>query len=227
MIRRESARFTLAARRGIGFPQNRVDSFLNRVYIIFYYGARESAMAKKAPKKIAAKDADQYMLRLPPGLRDRVAQRAAENGRSMNTEVIDAIEKHLKEADRVTQLWDLFRKHRQNIEDLDLIGAAVENLESAVSDLTNGEFYGRLSMLRKVAKERAREAGMPPITADQAATIRILLKDSGTSEAKFLDLMRTSSIEEIRDFERARRVLRDLRRDPQAGLQSPHRGPPK
>jgi predicted DNA-binding protein len=181
-------------------------------------------MAKKAPKKIAAKDADQYMLRLPPGLRDRVAQRAAENGRSMNTEVIDAIEKHLKEADRVTQLWDLFRKHRQNIEDLDLIGAAVENLESAVSDLTNGEFYGRLSMLRKVAKERAREAGMPPITADQAATIRIVLKDSGTSEAKFLALMRASSIEEIRDFERVRRVLRDLRRDPQAGQQSPHRG---
>ena len=50
-------------------------------------------MAKKTAKKIAGKDADQYMLRLPDGLRDRVAKRATENGRSMNTEIIEAIEK--------------------------------------------------------------------------------------------------------------------------------------
>jgi hypothetical protein len=42
-------------------------------------------------RKIAAKDADQYMLRLPPGIRNRVAKRAAKNGRSMNTEIVEAI----------------------------------------------------------------------------------------------------------------------------------------
>jgi hypothetical protein len=44
---------------------------------------------------IAPKKAAQYMLRLPPGLRTLVANRAAENGRSMNTEIIDAIQRHL------------------------------------------------------------------------------------------------------------------------------------
>jgi hypothetical protein len=53
---------------------------------------------------IAPKGAHQYMLRLPPGLRDSVARRAAENGRSMNTEIIDSIERHLKDVDRITHL---------------------------------------------------------------------------------------------------------------------------
>jgi predicted DNA-binding protein len=53
---------------------------------------------------IAAKKSDQYMLRLPPGLRDRVARRAKKNGRSMNTEIIDAIERHLTGLDRLADL---------------------------------------------------------------------------------------------------------------------------
>lgn len=48
-----------------------------------------------AARKIAAKGAEQYMLRLPLGLRNRVARRAAANGRSMNTEIVDAVQKHL------------------------------------------------------------------------------------------------------------------------------------
>lgn len=46
-------------------------------------------------RKIAAKGAEQYMLRLPFGLRAGLARRAAENGRSMNTEIVDAVQKHL------------------------------------------------------------------------------------------------------------------------------------
>jgi predicted HicB family RNase H-like nuclease len=174
-------------------------------------------MAKKATKKIAAKDADQYMLRLPTGLRDRVARRAAENGRSMNTEIIDAIEKHLLDADRVTQLWEAFESHRENIEALDLIRRSVEDLESAVSGLTGGAFYGRH---RQTREREAREASMPPITAEQAAIIRGLIKETEGDEAKFLAFMRASSIEEIRDFERAANVLRGRHRRQQAAEQS-------
>ena len=86
-------------------------------------------MAKKTSKKIATKGGEQYMLRLPAGLRDRVARRAAENGRSMNTEIVDAIEKYLEETDRITQLWEMFEKHRESIEAIPRVLAAVENIE--------------------------------------------------------------------------------------------------
>jgi hypothetical protein len=147
------------------------------------------------------------MLRLPPGLRDSVARRAAENGRSMNTEIIEAIEKHLRDADRVTQLWEVFEKHRENIEALDSIRGAVEELERAVGSLTDGKSYGRFRRTREVAEREAREAGMPPITAEQAAVIRGLVKEAGADEAKLLVYMQVSSIEEIRDFEKAKSAL--------------------
>ena len=92
-------------------------------------------VAKKAVSKIAMKNADQYMLRLPPGLRDRVAQRAAENGRSMNTEIIDAIEHHLLGADRITQLWEFINKHREEIGWIALISSDLEKLESTVREM--------------------------------------------------------------------------------------------
>jgi hypothetical protein len=172
---------------------------------------------KKSVKKIAAKGAEQYMLRLPPGLRDSVARRAAENGRSMNTEIIEAIEKHLRDADRVTQLWEVFEKHRDNIEALDSIRRAVESLETEVSRLSDGEFHGYLTW-----REFAREASMPPITAEQAAVIRGLVKEARADEGDFLAYMRASSIEEIRDFEKAASALStdDTQPSPDKG----HRG---
>jgi len=42
----------------------------------------------------------------------------------MNAEIIDAIENHLRGADRVPQLWEVFEKHRSNIEAIELTGCA-------------------------------------------------------------------------------------------------------
>jgi predicted DNA-binding protein len=106
-------------------------------------------MAKKAVRKIVAKDADQYMLRFPAGLRDRVARRAAESGRSMNTEIIDAIEKHLESADRVTQMWDFIEKHRQDIEAIGTLWGAGEQLERSIQDLEEAVFH-RVNTSRKL-----------------------------------------------------------------------------
>jgi hypothetical protein len=116
-------------------------------------------MAKKTAKKIAGKDADQYMLRLPTGLRDRVARRAAENGRSMNTEIIEAIEKHLLSADRVTQLWEIFEKHREYLEAIPHIWDAVEELEMSMSKVAgeNQEHLRRWRMEQEEKAEKARE----------------------------------------------------------------------
>ena len=169
-------------------------------------------MAKKSVKKIAAKDADQYMLRLPPGLRNQVARRAAENGRSMNTEIIDAIEKHLRDADRITKLWDLFEKHREDLEAIPHIWGAVEDLEYQVQRLT-GDSMGSLTEWR-YEKERA---ARPPITAEQAAELRGLVKEMGRDEAWFVESLRVPSVEAIKDsdFSEAKGLLsqeRDRRR---------------
>jgi hypothetical protein len=126
-------------------------------------------MAKKSVKKIAAKGAEQYMLRLPPGLRDSVARRAAENGRSMNTEIIEAIEKHLRDADRVTQLWEVFGKHRENIEALDSIRSTVEWL-----DLVLGR-----RQPRDAAEREARGADIPPDAAEVVAFLRRAVSSEG------------------------------------------------
>jgi predicted DNA-binding protein len=53
---------------------------------------------------IARKGDDQYMLRLPDGLRGRIKQHAAVNGRSLNSEIVDAIERHLERGDRLEEL---------------------------------------------------------------------------------------------------------------------------
>jgi hypothetical protein len=52
---------------------------------------------------IASKDSDQYMLRLPHGLREQIKQRANENGRSINTEILAAIESHLEGCNRLDE----------------------------------------------------------------------------------------------------------------------------
>jgi predicted HicB family RNase H-like nuclease len=169
-------------------------------------------------KKIAAKDADQYMLRLPPGLRDRVARRAADNGRSMNTEIVEAIEHHLTRADRVTQLWELFTKHQENIEAIPVISSAIEDIEGYLEDVRScfpeDARPGRPpEVLYKWMQKKqhdvyvAHVATLPVLTADQAQTIKALLKETGAHEERFLTAIGAPRIEDIRDFEGAMKLL--------------------
>ena len=90
--------------------------------------------------------------------------------------------------------------------------------------MTGGVLHGDFRPTPEVAEREAHEASMPPITAKQAAIIRGLLEEEKLDEAKLLAYMRASSIEEIRDFEkavgiithpitRASRDLADLARD--------------
>jgi predicted DNA-binding protein len=172
-------------------------------------------VAKKNSKKIATKGGDQYMLRLPAGLRDRVARRAAENGRSMNIEIIDAIEKYLDETDRISQLWEMFEKHRENIEAIPRVLAAVENIEVYLERSGHGESPAGLRTWRMQKEHEAREAARPLIAPDQVQTIKALLKEIGVGETKFLAVMKAPRIEEIRNFERAISVIEGARRPPE------------
>jgi hypothetical protein len=171
--------------------------------------AKAAKAVEDAVKKIAAKDADQYMLRLPPGLRDRVARRAADNGRSMNTEIVEAIERHLTSADRVTQLWELFGKHQENIEAIPRLLSAVEAIELYLSRAGDGDTspFGLSSWIRQ--KERdAYLATLPLVTAEEVQTIKALLKETESDEKRFLAAMRVPRIEDIRDFQGAKGLLR-------------------
>jgi len=44
------------------------------------------------PIKLPSRGSDQFQLRLPDGMRDRLKTRAENNGRSMNTEIVACIE---------------------------------------------------------------------------------------------------------------------------------------
>lgn len=41
------------------------------------------------------REGTQYLIRLPPGMRERLEQRAAENGRTVKAEIVEALEAHL------------------------------------------------------------------------------------------------------------------------------------
>jgi predicted DNA-binding protein len=165
-------------------------------------------MGKKSIRKIAAKDADQYMLRLPPGLRDRLARRAAENGRSMNTEIVEAIEQHLTGADRVTQLWEFYEKHQENIETIPVILSAILAIEANVpnpedADIPPPRVLSHWHWQREMKKEDAYVASLPLVTPEQVQIIKALLKGTDSDEKRFLRIVGASRIEDIRGFERA------------------------
>lgn len=51
-----------------------------------------------------SRNADKFVLRLPDGLRERYKEQAKANGRSMNSEMIKALEKGLEDDQRETDL---------------------------------------------------------------------------------------------------------------------------
>jgi hypothetical protein len=67
----------------------------------------------KKPRKSPGRGSDQFVIRLPEGMRDRIAKLAMANGRSMNAELVDRLEKSLVDSDSlkvleatVADLWE-------------------------------------------------------------------------------------------------------------------------
>ena len=112
----------------------------------------------KSRKTESIHDRDRIIIRLPDGMRDKIAAMALANGRSMTAEVISALDQHLKSADRITQLWDFFEKNCENIEDISYIWDAVVNLEYEVERLT-GAPLGGLREAKKFALKDLKEGG--------------------------------------------------------------------
>src|SRR5690606_36348613 len=56
---------------------------------------------------------DQYQLRFPPGMRDRLKAAADRRGRSMNAEIIDRLERSFKGWPKISLPDDLFERVRK------------------------------------------------------------------------------------------------------------------
>jgi len=84
------------------------------------------------------RDYDKFMLRLPEGMRDSIAERAKENGRSMNSEIVQIIEDALI-ADKVAKNRHEIRLLKQEIQALDFdIGMRAsqgENVDEGLEEL--------------------------------------------------------------------------------------------
>jgi hypothetical protein len=127
----------------------------------------------------------------------------------MNAEVLEAIEKHLEGSDRITQIWEFVEKHRENIEGISEIWQGLDNLKYEVRPLIEEREYA--AMIRSDTEHKARVAKLPPITAEQAAVIRRLIQETEADETRLLKLLKVSSVEEIKDFDRAVNILEQRR----------------
>ena|SRR6185312_10122304 len=52
-------------------------------------------MVKKVQKTRPGRGSDQFVIRMPPGMRDHLAKLAGEHGRSMNSEILEALERYI------------------------------------------------------------------------------------------------------------------------------------
>jgi hypothetical protein len=96
-------------------------------------------MASKKKRAESIHDRDRIIARLPDGLRDKLAALAEANGRSQTAEIVAAIQKHVTSADRITELWDFFEKHRENIEAIPNIDSRLDRVEDKIWPLTREE----------------------------------------------------------------------------------------
>ncbi|MHC2294033.1 Arc family DNA-binding protein [Bradyrhizobium barranii] len=79
----------------------------------------------------------QVMLRLPAEMRDRLATLAQANGRSMNAEIVGALEQHLKGLDRLSAVEAFIGQHRDEILSIGKFEQRIGDLEVLVRTLSD------------------------------------------------------------------------------------------
>ncbi len=100
-------------------------------------------------KERSPQTADKYILRFPDGMRDLIAQKAKENGRSMNAEIIARLYESLSAPPRLTEemdeemgrirfILDAFKATSKDF-DKELSERIQEYVASAVTHLIDGK----------------------------------------------------------------------------------------
>lgn len=87
----------------------------------------------RKPQGTTGRESDKFILRLPPGMRDKIAALAATNGRSMNSEIVAALEKHVEEDTSLSELYEFVEALQAQMKEQQ---RKVERLEDAVRSIT-------------------------------------------------------------------------------------------
>ena len=75
---------------------------------------------EKTIKSMVSRDSDKFMLRFPDGMRDKIAEAAKANNRSMNAEIVARLEGSFGEStspDRVFAMFDEYKQKSLKIEE--------------------------------------------------------------------------------------------------------------
>lgn len=106
-----------------------------------------------ARPKYPSDDLAQFMVRMPPGLRDRIKAYAAYKGRSMNDEVVRILEREFPEpwtaGGRVSELLKMLRILQTGSS----FDANIENLVAAITETVEGIYSGRVEGLDENARK--------------------------------------------------------------------------
>jgi len=85
---------------------------------------------------------DQFQLRLPPGLRDRIKAHATKNGRTTNAEIVQILEEKFPEpldlAQRLDHIVNLFSALRKVAGHEDAINSLTELLLDTIEGIASG-----------------------------------------------------------------------------------------
>lgn len=95
-------------------------------------------MAKAKKQVESVHDRDRIIVRLPDGMRDRIAALAESNGRSMTAEVVAALEQHLRGPSRLDALEEFIERYRPYIAVIEQISHDLDKLEKKVEAIDFG-----------------------------------------------------------------------------------------
>ncbi|MGA2057952.1 MAG: Arc family DNA-binding protein [Bradyrhizobium sp.] len=73
---------------------------------------------KKKPQALTGRASDKFILRLPDGMRAKIQALAEQKGRSMNSEIVAALEKYIEADDSIGLVWDAIEEIQNQIRDL-------------------------------------------------------------------------------------------------------------
>ncbi|MFC3076351.1 Arc family DNA-binding protein [Shinella pollutisoli] len=96
---------------------------------------------------------DQFQLRLPSGLRERIKSRAEAHGRSMNTEIVVCLEQSLSGEGLSEEAQETIRRLREDISRLEGMNEALGRTVKAFVDHLSVSDEGKQLILKKILED--------------------------------------------------------------------------